>query len=705
MKIYNIDKTNQSEQLRAHLNEEQESVVFADDGPHLVIAGAGSGKTRTLTYRVARLINDGIPVERILLCTFTNKAAHEMISRIEFLTSESLNSLWAGTFHHIANKILKNHPQLLGFDEHFTILDIEDSAQLIDQISKSLDFSGKGKRFPKGRSLYTLFSYARAQQIPLDDFILTQRTNFIPLLDQIIDVWNEYTEKKREFNVMDFDDLLDYWLQLLQEFPNIRDYYSDYFLHILVDEYQDTNPIQVQIIDLLASKHQNLTVVGDDAQSIYSFRGADATHILDFPERYPSAQIHYLRTNYRSRPEILFLSNHVIAHNQRQFEKELHSHRPNGPLPILVISKNSQQESEFISQHIQELLEDKGEKLKNIAILYRTHNQSLDLQLALQKKNIPFKVRSGMKFFEKSHIKDILSFLRVSNNPKDGLAWHRLLPLFPSIGKKISEKIFLELKENDFQLKALEEETFTSTLPKNAQRSLKRILHLLDESHELSDNPSEMIWLFLDQEYQDYLNNTFEDAEARQEDIDRLASFALNYQSTHELLDEMALFDEITERLSASGELIYDDEEEDEDDALILTTVHQAKGLEWKYVFLLDLRENSFPFFLSIKEDNLEEERRLFYVALTRAKEQLYLLFSRFHSNKRWPGGYAPSKPSSFLWESFITPEEVEELPSHNDLPNFLKFLKKYDEKKVDLWIVDPQLAQAFTSENSEDND
>ena len=419
------------------LNPQQLAVVQAAGGPILVIAGAGSGKTRVVTYRVAYLIESGVDPSGILLVTFTNKAAREMLHRVELLVPAVGGSGWkgvGGTFHHIGNRILRRHAPLVGYQPNFTILDREDAKSLMDACITDLKINPKGSRFPKGEVLEDLVGLSVNTQRPIDELVLERYPFFYELLDDIRAVAEHYRKRKRELNAMDFDDLLFYWKTLLQEHPEVRARYGEQFQHILVDEYQDTNRIQADIIDLLAEGHGNIMVVGDDSQSIYSFRGANFANILTFPDRYPAAKVFKLEINYRSTPEILHLANSSIVHNRYQFPKELQTVRPAGPMPSLVPAQDILEQAAFVAQKVAEI-RDGGIPLSQIAVLYRAHYHSMELQMELTRRGIPFEVRSGLRFFEQAHIKDVCAYLKIICNPLDELAWKRVLQLYPRSGK------------------------------------------------------------------------------------------------------------------------------------------------------------------------------------------------------------------------------------------------------------------------------
>src|SRR5881394_3203869 len=411
------------------LNSEQLDVVMAGEGPMLVIAGAGSGKTRALTYRVSRLIEDGIDPSDILLLTFTNKASREMLSRVEQLVTVDTRRIWGGTFHSMGNRLLRRHAETIGYRSSFTILDGEDSKEMMESAISSLGIKTLEKRFPKGDVLLDIYR------------------------DEMVNVFRRYKERKREANAMDFDDLLVNWKLLLDDHPEVGQALQRRFRAILVDEYQDTNKLQADIIDGMASEKHNVMVVGDDAQSIYSFRGASFENILTFPLRFPESKIYKLETNYRSTPQILALANASMSHNRFQFRKELHAVRGGGPEPAVVGVDDVFEQAAFVAQRILEL-RDEGESLADIAVLYRSHYQSLELQTELSRRLIPYEIRSGIRFFEQAHIKDVIAYLKIMTNGRDELSWKRVLKLYPKIGEKTASEVWGKISQSTDPLDA-----------------------------------------------------------------------------------------------------------------------------------------------------------------------------------------------------------------------------------------------------------
>jgi DNA helicase-2/ATP-dependent DNA helicase PcrA len=644
---------------REHLNDQQYAVVTAGDGPLLVIAGAGSGKTHTLTYRVSWLIEQGLDAQRLLLMTFTNKAAREMLRRVGDLLRMDSRQIVGGTFHHVGNMILRKHADRIGFRPDFTILDRDDSIKLISQITSNLGYRKSYRSFPKGGVLLGIHSYAGNTERDHLDVIREKHPRLMDFSQEIIRVCFSYQERKQNLNVMDFDDLLVRWRDLLRQHDDIAQLYSERFKHVLVDEYQDTNRIQAAIVDYMAEVHGNIMVVGDDSQSIYSFRGADFENIIEFPRRYPRTTMLKLETNYRSTPEILRLANRSILANTRQFKKELVAARDSGEVPQLVVTRDDEQQSEFIGQKILELNDD-GVDFKDIAILYRSHFHSLKTELELNRRGIPYQIRSGLRFFERAHIKDVTSYLRVLTNPLDEIAWKRLIPLYEGIGKVTANKIWSRIEAAEEPLAEAVGQELSSSLSRKAGIGWRRCADLIEQlmSPSLRDKPAQMIEAILAEGYEEYAELNFENYEERIEDIRQLGNFALQFESLQDFLSDLALLTNVT------GEEIERGEEADLLDSVILSTVHQAKGLEWKHVFVIWLSDGKFPHQRSLGNyAEEEEERRLFYVAVTRARDGLYLTYPTV-ANERGAWDVV-QRPSRFIgeldamdYEEIVTVEE-----------------------------------------------
>jgi len=655
--------------LLADLNHEQRAVVTAPGGPMLVVAGAGSGKTRALTYRLAWLVENGVEPGRILLVTFTNRAAREMLHRVELLVRHKTRQVWGGTFHHIANRILRQYGQCLGIRPDFTILDREDARDLIGACVAEAGIPVSQRRFPQKRVLVEISSFIQNTLKPLDKVIAQRYPTFVDDLDNIARVLQLYQEKKRQRQLLDYDDLLTCWLTLLTEHLDVRERLADQFLHILVDEYQDTNAIQGTIVDLLASKHRNLCVVGDDSQSIYSFRGASFENIIRFKERYPDAREYRLETNYRSTPEILALANASIAHNQRRLPKVLRAVRPSGLRPALVSCHDHFVQSRFVAEYILHLL-DQGRKLNDIAVLYRNHWHSMELQLELQRRNIPFQVRGGLRFFEQAHIKDVVAFLRIVENPRDELAWMRALPLLPRMGSGLARKLWLHIAVADNPLDEACRLDPSMLFPRPLRPFYRDFASLLQNLRRLA-SPAEMLDMVIRRFYADYLISHYDNAALRREDLKGLVNFAGQYKSVEAFLADISLAGEF------SGETVVTGPQEQE--YVTLSTIHQAKGLEWPVVFIPWLADGRFPTDLAINtEEDVEEERRVFHVAVTRAKDELYLIVPQVYHN-RWQGTVM-MKPSRFLTE---LADDLEDLTERMELEEGLPHLMIGEEKPI----------------------
>jgi DNA helicase-2/ATP-dependent DNA helicase PcrA len=625
------------------LNPQQYKVVTDSDGPVLVLAGAGSGKTRTLIYRVAYLLESGVKPENIMLVTFTNRAAREMSSRVETLLGKKPKGLWCGTFHHIANRCLRVYAGELGYTRDFFILDEEDSLQLIKSSYEDLKKSFYQTRFPRPKIIQSIISFSINSAASIKDVISRQYPYFEELTADIERLNGFYIERKKSSNSMDYDDLLTNWLKLLAETEDVSEHYRNQFKYILVDEYQDTNRLQYEIIRSLFSYHRNILVVGDDAQSIYSFRAAQIRNILDFPRHFENARIYKLETNYRSTKMVLRLANESIKNNVEQYPKHLISLSPKGPKPTLVRLKDTNQQSCFIAQRMLELRQE-GVPLGDIAVLFRSHYQAVELELELAKRNIPYIIRGGIRFFEQAHIKDVLSYLRAILNPRDEVAWKRALGLYEGFGKVTRDKLFSELSKYSFGLNVIFSSAFKVKLPQKANKSWQdfaRLMRILEDEPN-RDNPSNQITLIINSGYDKYVLNSFENARDRLKDLEELSNFAHTYGSLKEFLQD------ITIREGFRGETVLGAIKDEE--FLVLSTIHQAKGLEWEAVFIMGLSDGHFPHPKSMESlKNLEEERRLFYVAITRAKTHLYMTYPMSHPHYRF--GEIISRPSLFIEE------------------------------------------------------
>ena len=637
--------------LDQDLNPQQRAVVEAPPGRILVIAGAGTGKTRTLTYRVAHLIGAGCRPERILLCTFTNRAAREMVARVEGLLAIDMQRCSAGTFHHIGNRVLRRHGDKLGLGADFGILDPEDARALLASVIAEQGLEAlSARRFPQPKILHGLMGLASGTRTPLAEVITARAQILAPQLPAIESVVERYAERKRQMNVCDFDDLLVHWHRLLTD-PALREATEELqgqYDHVLVDEYQDINALQGSICDRMAERSGSLTAVGDDAQSIYAFRGADFEQIADFTRRHTDARILPLTINYRSTPEILGLANRSIAHNQVQHPKELQAVRRSGMSPAVIPLRDVYQQAELVAQRVLELHHEQSLPLRKMAVLYRNHSHSLELQVELTRRQIPYSIRSGVRFFEQAHIKDVVAYLRARENTRDEIAWVRLLRQWPGVGMQTAEGLAARLAGTGTG--PAPETDVPSTIRDHAERSRGRAKKALStlagfwEVLEAPENrgPGDVIRRVVEAHYAEYAERSFSNPATRKEDLEHLAAHADRYAGPEAFLSELALVQGI------SAETVLGSEPSD--DKLVLSTIHQAKGLEWPVCFVLGLVDGRFPSSQSVRNPlELEEERRLFYVAVTRAADELYLCYPTIEDGRDGPSRLL--RPSRFLVE------------------------------------------------------
>jgi DNA helicase-2/ATP-dependent DNA helicase PcrA len=627
--------------LDKELNSEQKNAVQAPDGPVLVIAAAGTGKTRTLTYRVAHLIERGIPANRILLLTFTNRAAGEMMERARMLVGSKVSGLWGGTFHSVANRILRQHGNLLGYKPDYIIFDQDDAQRIIKNCSDELNLSSK--HFPKPNVLQSLFSLALNKGIPVEDLATSRFACHDINIDDIMKVYTMFGTRKKEINGMDFDDLLTNVLLLFQEHEALCSHYQEHFRHVLVDEYQDTNAIQGAWVDMLAGRHQNLLVVGDDFQSIYSWRGANFRNIITFPERYPDAQVFKLETNYRSTPDILEIANKCIEGNPEQFQKVLRAMRKPHLMPKLINMRNGYEQASYIINKIHRLRET-GYKFGDIAILYRSHFHAMELQMELNRSRINYSITSGIRFFEQAHIKDVCAIARITGNAADELSFRRILGFLPGVGPKTAAKIWIRLGRRCDPWDPDHLTLIRKMLPKKAEDKWARIQRTFDKTvrTEVEKHPVSLMEIFIREFYDGFAVETFDNYNRRSEDLEGMLEFASRYKSLQEFLHEMALQSNLDQEA--------DKNQLNADDVVRLTTIHQAKGLEFPVVFILWLVDGMFPSTLSMDEPGGEaEERRLFYVATTRAKDDLFLCSPQMRRMRDGQLNYC--MPSRFITE------------------------------------------------------
>ena len=643
--------------FQAQLNGDQYAAVTAPAGPLLVLAGAGSGKTRTLTYRVAWLLSQGVRPGEILLLTFTNKAAREMLHRVQELTGIEPKRFWGGTFHSIGNRALRMFGEPIGIPPSFTILDADESERLLKQVVESQDKAFfKDKTRPRPGPLFGIISLARNTQLTVEATVEKYFPHYCDIAERLPAFAKAYDLRKREQKVCDYDDLLEHWLTLLRQAPDVAAYFTQRFRHVLVDEDQDTNTIQAQIVDTIGSHHR-VMAVGDDAQCIYSWRGANFENIMTFPERHPGTAIHRIETNYRSTPEILNLANGVLMAQPkgRHFDKELRAARGHMEKPYIVQAMDDREQAEFVVKRTRALHEDEGVALSSIAVLYRSHFIAVETQIALARAGIPYHLTSGVKFFERQHIRDLVALLRFVYNPSDEQAWERIAVLLPKVGEKGAQKLHAAAlghakeAQADF-IDALGAEAVRSKVPKDARGewealavSLKQVS---DSMHE--GRPADAVETAIDGWYGDYLKGAYADYTDRLEELTALVGFAQRFEEMQDFLAQILLLNSETSDRHVDAEA----------DAVKLTTVHQAKGLEYDVVFVIGLADGQFPGRRSIEAGDVEEERRLFYVAVTRARNELYLSFPKIAS-RPGPGGMMLT-PSRFLQE--LSPNLYQEL-------------------------------------------
>lgn len=618
------------------LNPAQYEAVIHTEGPVLVIAGAGTGKTQTLVYRVARLVESGVNPASILLLTFTRKAAQEMLRRAAILIDSRCEKVSGGTFHSFANMILRKFAAKIGYPSNFTILDQSDAEDVINILRTNLGFDKQRKRFPKKQTLYDLISLAINKQTTLEEIVRTQYPQFIEFIADIERLKMEYENFKKKNALLDYDDLLLKLKFLLETDEDFRRYIHKTYKYIMVDEYQDTNKLQAEIVKLLGGTSRNIMVVGDDSQSIYSFRGANFKNIIDFPKDFPDAKIITIEENYRSTQAILNFTNQIIASMKEKYPKILYTKNDYGELPSIIAAQNTTLESKFVVDKILDLREE-GISLKDIAVLFRSGYISYDLEIELNKAGIPYRKFGGIKFIETAHIKDLISFLRILNNPIDRISWFRILQLLPGIGpkkaKSITEDIEATINKKKFDFNSF-------AIHKDLPEVVVRLFEVFNEAKGKSLSPSEklnIIYPF----YEPILKEKYDDFQKRLKDLEIFLAISEKYRSLNSFLDDLAL--------EPPTQSVIDIESPgSEDEFLTLSTIHSAKGLEWHSVFVIGVVEGFFPNTRSSESfEDLEEERRLLYVACTRAKRNLFISYPLIMYSRI--DGVTYSKKSRFI--------------------------------------------------------
>src|SRR3989339_65709 len=619
------------------LNPAQFEAASAVDGAYLIIAGAGTGKTRTLVYRVARLVELGFDPKSILLLTFTRKAANEMMNRAAVLLDNRCSKILGGTFHSFANLTLRKYYKALNLDSSFTILDQGDSEDVINLIRSQVEFITKEKRFPNKQTLNKVFSLSVNTGKPVDTIIDESYPHFLDQLDKIMDIRKVYSEYKRRNNLLDYDDLLVYLKKFLHDLsPSAKSLLSS-IKFVMVDEYQDTNKLQAEVVLGLTQLNKNIMVVGDDSQSIYSFRGANFKNIIEFPILFPDTKIIKLEENYRSVQPVLDFTNKIIEGAVEKYEKHLYTRRTGGDLPFIVAASTENLQSKFIVDKILDLREE-GVPLKDIAVLFRSSFFSFDLEIELNKANIPFQKFGGMKFIETAHIKDVLAFLRIAANPKDIISWYRVLLLLEGVGPKTAQKILDELATARLTIKANPD----SQTSFRYNDTIAKLFQLLYQLHTGQALPSEKAQLVVDY-YYPIFKDKYDDFNKRKKNLDIFLNITENYKSLDSLLADMAIEPII--------DSVIDIEATDkEEEYVTLSTIHSAKGLEWHSVFIIHAVEGFFPSSRSAETlESLEEERRLMYVAVTRTKQNLFVTYPMNIFDRE--AGTTLSKPSRFISE------------------------------------------------------
>lgn len=633
-KTVSLSKRAYAIDYKSMLNAQQYEVVMHKKGAALVLAGAGTGKTMTLVYRVSRLIEDGINPREILLLTFTRKAANEMISRITTILDGRGSQISAGTFHSFALKMLKMFSNEIGFTKEFSVIDQQDAEDTLDLLRTQQLSPQIKKRFPKKNTLQKILSLSINKRISTLEVLENDYPKFVEYEDVINSLFIGYHKYKKKSNVMDYDDLLLYLLEILKENEQVRRKVTNMFRYIMIDEYQDTNRLQHEIVLLLGGDENNIVAVGDDAQSIYSFRGAEHNNIFFFPDSFESCATYKLEQNYRSTEQILNLCNEVIEQAAFKYEKNLFSKDRIGEKPFLIAANQERQQSEFVVQQILELREE-GINLEDIAVLFRSSYHSFDLEIDLNKANIPYKKFGGMKFMETAHIKDMISYMKLLFNPKDVIAWQRVLMLIDGVGPASTRKIVNAILNNTLTIENYKSslQTFNKSI---GITNLFKLVATHFDPKDITFAASEFAFY-----YKEYMDAKYDNVGKRWKDIETLLQITDQYKDLPTFLNDMALEPPV----NSLEEL---EPESKEEEYITLSTIHSAKGLEWKVVFLIWATEGKFPSAKSTHTiDSVEEERRLFYVALTRAKDNLYIVYPFGIFDRE--SGTVLSEPSRFV--------------------------------------------------------
>lgn len=617
------------------LNPSQFEAVIHSTGPALVIAGAGTGKTRTLIYRLSRLVEDGVPPENICLLTFTRKSSAEMLRRASTMLDGRCEKVSGGTFHSFALQLLRLYANQVGYDLNFTMLDQSDSEDTINMLRSQLNVNKTKRRFPKKETLSKIFNLSTNRLTSVEEMIVTDFPFFIDSIDDICSLYIKYNEYKRKYNLMDYDDLLLNTSLLLKEHPKIKEEITGKIKYLMVDEYQDTNKLQHDIIKHLAGTHRNVMAVGDDAQSIYSFRGAEFQNIIEFPNDFEGCKVYKIEENYRSTQPILTLTNRIIENAHFSYQKELYSHREDLTLPKIITAENERQQSLFVAQQILELREE-GYSLKDIAVLFRSSYHSFDLEVELNKSNIPYIKYGGLKFIETAHIKDVIAFFKVLYNPQDVISWHRILLLLEGVGPRTASKFIDSISEN----KNIYGGDLSINYAVKGSEAIRKLLEFVKDLNGSKLGIGQKAAIISDF-YRPMLTSKYDDWQKRYKDLETFNLVAERYKNIDDFINDMAI--------EPPTESVIDVEPDSkEEEFLSLSTIHSAKGLEWRAVFLVWALDGRFPSAKSVDTlENIEEERRLFYVACTRAKDQLFISYPINIYDRE--SGKVLSKSSRFL--------------------------------------------------------
>jgi len=618
------------------LNPQQYAAATAQGGPVLVIAGAGTGKTRTLVYRVAYLVETGMPPEQITLLTFTRRAAREMLTRAATLLDGRCNRVQGGTFHSFCAGILRTYGPRIGFPNNFSILDAADASDVLDVLRTAGGYHKSGKRFPRKKTLLNLFSTVVNRGQTLAEVLEEKYPQFVDYEEPLQDMMQAYGWYKKAHALMDYDDLLLRTLELFDTDDGVRRRVAGQCRHVLVDEYQDTNRLQAALVRQFASVHGNVMVVGDDAQSIYRFRGADFRNIFAFPDQFPGTLMLKLEHNYRSTQPILDLANHVLTHARQKYEKTLFTEKSTGERPALIPAPDNRYESRFVCQVLLELREE-GVPLNRMAALFRSGFNSYDLEVELNRRNIPFVKYGGLKLSEAAHVKDVLAYLKVVDNPSDAIAWNRILQLIEGVGPKTAQDLIEWITSGDEDPFTLQERPYG----KRYIASLKALFEMLRAVRKPKATMTAQVEGIV-RYYEPILRRKYyEDHPKRSQDLEHFVALADGFSTRNELLSSLAL--DPIELTALDVDPLNDDEA-----PFILSTIHSAKGLEFHTVFLIHALEGVLPSAYSMKdEDALDEELRLLYVAVTRAEENLFVSYPTVQY-RRFEGDYL-SSPSRFI--------------------------------------------------------